>query len=126
MTLLAQSAYVGPLILEPVAVFDVWAAKNITTNPASVNSILGTRVPVIPSSSKRVSGYFQDQNSNPISRAGIVLDRATGVLLTSFISNASTGAFSAYVPNPTPVIIVLIPNLGDSRNAIILDDISPV
>jgi hypothetical protein len=126
MTLLAQSAYPGPLILSPVALLAVWAALNRTTNPVSISQILGLKVPVAPSFSKQVTGVFQDQTGAGISRTGFLIDRASGALITTFTSTAGTGAFTALAPNANPVIIVLVPNLGDSRNAIILDDITPV
>jgi len=125
MTLLTQVASPGPLILS-VAQLSVWAALNRTTNPVRISQILGTRVVVVPSFSKRVSGTFQDQTGAAISRTGFLIDRATGTFITSFTSDPSTGAFTANAPSTDPVIVILVPNLGDSRNAIVLDDIIPI
>ena len=125
MTLLATLAYPGPLILNP-AIFPVWAALNRTTNPLNVSQILGLKAVVAPAFSKQVTGFFQDQTGAAISRTGYLLDRASGAFITSFTSDPVTGAFTALAPSANPVIIVLIPNIGDSRNAIILDDIVPI
>ncbi len=113
------------LFLNP-CVFDVWAAKNITTNPVRVRAILGVNVALIPSSSKVVNGFFQNQTGAPIARLGYAIDRATGAFITSFSSDAVTGAFSFYAPSTNPVIIVLVPNSGDGRNSVVLDNIVPI
>lgn len=125
MSLLTQVAYPGPFILNP-ALLAVWAALNRTTNPVNVSQIMGYAVVVAPTYSHQVTGFFQSQTGAPISRTGYALDRASGKFITNFTSSAIDGSFAFYTPSTNPVIIILVPNLGDSRNAIILDSIVPV
>lgn len=103
--------------------FAVW--QNDATNVVALRIILGANRVVNSSGNKTVSGVFQDQTGAGISRLGYAIDRSTGDLLATFTSSG-TGAFSFNTPNTNPVIIVLVPNIGDSRNAVVLDNIVPI
>lgn len=102
---------------------DIWT--NQFNIPNSVRLVWGTTKYVPLTGSKVVSGHFKDEIGVGISRTGYAYDRVTGNLLASFVSDG-TGAFTFNTPTVAPVIIVLVPNVGDSRNAIALDNIVPI
>lgn len=121
MTLLSVVAS-GNDIRTPFLRYDVWQNQ---ANAVNLRIIIGGQFYASPTATKTVSGHFKDETGAGIARNGYALDRATGVLIATFTS-AGTGAFTFGTPNGNPVIIVLVPNLGDGRNAIALDNIVPI
>lgn len=125
MTLLTTLA--GPAARQVAAcILPVADARNITSFPIALQQVYGTRATIVVPLTNTVTGFFQDQTGAPIARTGFLIDRASGALVTVFSSDPTTGAFTARTPNTNPVVIVLVPNVGDGRNAIVLDNIVPI
>ena len=109
----------------PIFTYPVWQATAGWV--VSMNLVVGYgQLFNPPVASKRVSGYFTDQNLSPIARTGFLYDRTTGAYLTTFTSSAVDGSWNGYVPTTNPVFAVLIPAGADSRNGVMMDNLTPV
>lgn len=74
---------------------------------------------------RSVRGTLRNDSGVGISRKVMLFDKATGVKVTEATADGS-GVFDLRTTNTRPVILVHIPNPGDNRNAVVLDNITPV
>lgn len=101
--------------------------------PAANLVVMAVQVPPSPSAGavdlgdrKSVRGTVLDENGDPLARIVLCIRQASREIVDSTSSDATTGAFELRPPDTGAVTIVAMPEPGDSRNAVVLYNLTPV
>ncbi len=106
---------------------DIYLAKDISLNPVNASEPYLNLVTIAPGDRKTINGFVFDQDgTTPLQRTVLCVDQVAQQVVDVTASNPSTGAFKLRPPILNKCSVVLVPNVGDSRNAVVLSNLTPI
>jgi hypothetical protein len=113
---------------------DVNSTASTLLSVTAANLVVrGMSVPTAPTAAaidlgnlKSIRGFCKDASGNPIARLVLCIRHDTKEVVDWTTSNASTGAFEVRPPDTGLCHVLHVPDVGDSRNGVVLTGLTPV